>query len=32
MSSGILLGVIIIIATVVAYLAYKHHWKIADYL
>jgi len=31
MSSGILLGVIIIIAVIVAHLAYKNHWKIADY-
>lgn len=31
MSSGILLGVTIIIATIIAYAAYKNHWKIVDY-
>jgi hypothetical protein len=31
MSSGILLGVTIIVSVIVAYLAYKNHWKIADY-
>lgn len=31
MSSGILLGLTIVVATVIAYLAFKNHWKIADY-
>jgi|GEM_PF-1975920 len=31
MSSGILLGLTIIAATIVAYLAFKKSWKIADY-
>lgn len=31
MSSGILLGLTIVIATVIAYFAFKNHWKRADY-
>lgn len=31
MSSGLLLGVTIVLATIIAYIAYKKHWKIADY-
>ena len=31
MSNGILLGVTIIIATIIAFIAYKKHWKIVDW-
>jgi len=31
MSSGLLLGITIVLATFIAYIAYKKHWKIADY-
>jgi hypothetical protein len=31
MSSGLLLGITIVVATFIAYVAYKNHWKVADY-